>query len=62
MEMAGLVIIAWQWLKIGQKAVENRDNGQLAPAFYEEKLRCLRFFYRHELPHAAACAVTLMAE
>lgn len=62
MEMASLVIIAWQWLKIGQKAVEHRDNGQLSPAFYEEKLRCLRFFYRHELPHAAACAVTLTAD
>ena len=60
MEMTGLVVMAWQWLKIGQVALEEQASGRFPADFYQEKIRCMRFFYRHELPHAAACAHTLL--
>lgn len=60
MEMTSLVVIAWQWLKIGQTALEAQTSGRFPADFYEQKIRCMRFFYRHELPHAAACAHTLL--
>jgi alkylation response protein AidB-like acyl-CoA dehydrogenase len=64
MEQFGTVVIAWQWLKIALKAYEalQMDGAAFDRTFYEEKLRCLKFFYRHELPHAAACATTLMQD
>lgn len=64
MEMASYAVIAWQWLKMAttaQQRIEAGDTSQ-APDFYEDKIRTMRFFYRYELPHAAACAKTLMAD
>ena len=30
--------------------------------FYEKKIRTMQFFFRYELPHAAACAKTLTVD
>lgn len=52
MEMAGHVAIAWQWLKMGVHANQQRlsGNDQFPAEFYESKLQTMRFFYRYELP------------
>jgi butyryl-CoA dehydrogenase len=65
MEMAGLTVIAWQWLKMAVCASEKLAEGGLnaqTTAFYEGKIHTMRFFFRYELPHAAACAKTLSSE
>jgi alkylation response protein AidB-like acyl-CoA dehydrogenase len=61
MEQFGLVVIGWQWLKMATVAQEKlQSGGEFTKELYQEKLRCLAFFCRHELPHAAACAATIM--
>ncbi len=59
MEMTGLIVIAWQWLHLALAAQENRSSGRFTPEFYDQVLRCLRFYFRYELPHAEANARTL---
>ena len=68
MEMAGYVVIAWQWLKMATLAqqqlsalpAEASAKAGQTQDFYEEKIRTMKFFFRYELPHAAACAKTLV--
>ncbi|MBL7781195.1 MAG: acyl-CoA dehydrogenase [Saprospiraceae bacterium] len=65
MEMAGYVIIGWQWLKmavVAQKALDAGDFGSQSRSFYEGKVHTMKFFFRYELPHAAACSDILLAE
>lgn len=64
MEMAGYVIVAWQWLKMATLAQQRLaiSNAPQTTDFYEDKIRTMRFFFRYELPHAAACAQTLVME
>lgn len=63
MEMAGYVVIAWQWLKmavVAQKALDASDFSAQGKSFYEGKVHTMQFFFRYELPHAAACARVLL--
>lgn len=64
MEMTSLAVIAWQWLKQGCVAFEHlqKGTGEQPAAFYEEIVHTMKFFYRYELPHAAAHAATLLNE
>ncbi|HPI07172.1 MAG TPA: acyl-CoA dehydrogenase [Saprospiraceae bacterium] len=64
MEMAGYVVIAWQWLKMAvaaQIALDAADFSTQSKSFYEGKIHTMQFFFRYELPHAAACAEVLLA-
>jgi butyryl-CoA dehydrogenase len=62
MEMAGHIIIAWQWLKMAnvaaQKIKETNFNTN-SLSFYQGKIHTMEFFFKYELPHAEACAKTL---
>ncbi|HRI78094.1 MAG TPA: acyl-CoA dehydrogenase [Cyclobacteriaceae bacterium] len=63
MEMLGLQIIAWQWIKMAVAAsqkITQSDFSDQTPEFYRSKIHTMKFFYRYELPHAEACAKTLM--
>ncbi|MCX6205405.1 MAG: acyl-CoA dehydrogenase [Bacteroidetes bacterium] len=62
MEMAGHIVIAWQWLKMAVVAshkIKNSDFQTNHLAFYEGKIHTMEFFFKYELPHAEACAKTL---
>ncbi len=63
MEMAGYVVIAWQWLKqavVAQTAISKKDYSAQSHEFYEGKILTMKFFFRYELPHAEACSKTLL--
>ncbi|MEO6759051.1 MAG: acyl-CoA dehydrogenase, partial [Saprospiraceae bacterium] len=60
MEMTGLIVIAWQWLQLALAARQQRSGGRFSPDFYDQIHMCLRFYFRYELPHAAANAKTLV--
>jgi len=63
MEMMGYTVIGWQWLKQAIPAHEQlkRSNFELqSQSFYEGIIHTMKFFFRYELPHAEACAKTLM--
>lgn len=61
MEMTGLAVVGWQWLKQGLVAFEQtqKSTGQQSAAFYEGIIHTMKFFFKYELPHAAAHAATL---
>jgi butyryl-CoA dehydrogenase len=62
MEMAGHIVIAWQWLKmavVAAKKIKLSDFQSNNLAFYEGKIHTMEFFFKYELPHAEACAKTL---
>ena len=63
MEMAGHLVIGWQWLKQGlvsAEKIEAKDFSSNSEVFYQGKLHTMAFFFHYELPHAAACEKTLL--
>jgi butyryl-CoA dehydrogenase len=65
MEMTGYVVIGWQWLKMAvgaQQCLEKGDFSRQHKAFYSAKIHTAQFFFRYEMPHASACAHTLLQE
>ncbi len=62
MEMAGYIIIAWQWLKMASVSAEKISESDFksnSQSFYKGKIHTMEFFFKYELPHAEACAKTL---
>jgi butyryl-CoA dehydrogenase len=62
MEMAGHIIIAWQWLKMATVAAQKIKDSNFksnCQSFYLGKIHTMEFFFKYELPHAEACAKTL---
>lgn len=65
LEMMSYSVIGWQWLKMASKAAELLKSGTIPTnncAFYEGKIHTCQFFFKYEMPHAAACAATLLEE
>lgn len=63
MEQLSYVVIGWQWLKMAsaaQQRLSANDLSRQTRDFYEGKVHAMKFFFRYELPHAAACAETIM--
>jgi butyryl-CoA dehydrogenase len=62
MEMMGYVVVGWQWLKQAVVAHEQvqKKSQTLTATFYEGILHTMKFFFRYELPHAEACAKTML--
>lgn len=62
MEMTGYIIISWQWLKMATVAYRKMKDANFTSnslSFYQGKVHTMEFFFKYELPHAAACAKTL---
>ncbi len=63
MEQLSYVVIAWQWLKMAVAAhshLQSQNFQNQTKVFYEGQVHTMKFFFRYELPHAEACANTLM--
>lgn len=63
MEMAGYIVIGWQWLKMAVAAAQKlaaKDTNSNSASFYQSKIHTMEFFFQYELTHAAACAETLL--
>jgi butyryl-CoA dehydrogenase len=60
MELAGITVVAWQWLKQGivvqQKLAEGPGD------FYYSKMETLKFYFKYELPKTLALAESLMSD
>lgn len=62
MEMFGIIIVAWQWLKQALVArqtllTQNPEGDELA--FYESKIHTMKFFFHYEIPKTLGLAVRL---
>ena len=65
LDMMCYSVIGWQWLKMATKAAEMMKSGEIPDskrAFYEGKIHTCQFYFKYEIPHAAACAATLLDE
>ena len=63
MEMAGYIVIGWQWLKQADASADllaKKDFSTFSEAFLEGKIHTMEFFFHYELPHAEACEKTLL--
>ncbi len=63
MEMLSYSVIAWQWLKqatIAYTQLQSSNFAMQSKEFYEGKVHTMKFFFRYELPHAEACAKTML--
>lgn len=65
MELFGLNIVAWQWLKQGTIAAQKLAAGNVLAddqAFYKDKIHTMKFFYHYEVPKAKGLSERLMDE
>ena len=62
LELFGIVMIAWQWLKQGLTASQKLDAGpsKAEKAFYQGKLYTLQYFFGYELPKTVGLADRLL--
>jgi alkylation response protein AidB-like acyl-CoA dehydrogenase len=63
MEMMSYTVIAWQWLKqavVAEEQLKRATFEHQTQSFYEGIVHTMKFFFCYELPHAAACAKTLL--
>jgi butyryl-CoA dehydrogenase len=62
MEMMSYTVIGWQWLKQAVVAHQQmlKQSTNQDQSFYEGIIHTMKFFFRYEIPHAEACAKTLM--
>ena len=58
MELFGLVVVAWQWLKQGNVAARNLDSTE--KSFYQDKIHTMKFFYHYEVPKALGLTKRLL--
>jgi butyryl-CoA dehydrogenase len=58
MELFGLVVVAWQWLKQGNVAAAKLDSAE--KSFYQEKIHTMKFFYHYEVPKALGLTKRLL--
>lgn len=63
MEMASLVIVAWQWLKqavVAKLQILTKNPQEEELAFYESKIQTMKFFFAYELPKTKWLATRLL--
>lgn len=64
MEQFSLVVIGWQWLKMGlaakQKMLVTSADDSDAMAFLESKIQTMKYFFHYELPKTMALSKRLM--
>jgi alkylation response protein AidB-like acyl-CoA dehydrogenase len=58
MELFGLIVVAWQWLKQGNVAAAKLDSAE--KSFYLEKIHTMKFFYHYEVPKALGLTKRLL--
>jgi butyryl-CoA dehydrogenase len=62
MELAGCIVIGWQWLKIGLTACRQLNEPGLSAHTQDRMnfmLHTMKFYFRYELSHTAAFETTL---
>jgi alkylation response protein AidB-like acyl-CoA dehydrogenase len=63
MELSGIIMLGWQWLKqatVAQIAINTGDASSQTIAFYESKIETMKFFFKYELPKYVSLCATLM--
>jgi Acetyl-CoA dehydrogenase C-terminal like/Acyl-CoA dehydrogenase, C-terminal domain len=64
LEMFGITVIAWQWLKqaaVAQASL-SKEGSDIDQGFYQGKLACARYFFEYELVKTESLARRLLSE
>ena len=60
LELSSLVVMGWQWLKMGVTASGQWTGSLSLPTpFYQGKLQSMRYFFKYELPRIHSLEATL---
>lgn len=62
LEMMGIVVVSWQWLKQGIIAKRALQEGKNGKEFYQGKIMCMRYFFEYELVKVEAFSKRLRSE
>ncbi len=60
MELSGIVVMGWQWLKLGVASIEGINTGKESSDFYESKLQTLKYYFAYEVPKSMGLISRLM--
>jgi alkylation response protein AidB-like acyl-CoA dehydrogenase len=63
MELSGIIMVGWQWLKqasVAQKALNESNASKQSIAFYESKIETMKFFFKYELSKCISISNTLL--
>ena len=61
LEFLGIIVVAWQWLKIATVAQEQlvAGNSTWSVDFLESKVHTMKFYFKYEIPKTEALALVL---
>ena len=61
LDMFGLVVISWHWLRMANTARHSLESGQgkFSREFYRSKVATMKYFIHYELPKSKALSTTL---
>lgn len=65
MEMASLLVVAWQWLKqavVAQQQLMSKNLSEQDELFYQSKIHTMKYFFAYELPKIKWLATRLLDE
>ncbi len=64
MEFAGIILVGWQWLKMGVAAKQAllTNANDFSTEFYESKILAMQFYFRYEIPRTLGLETTLLNE
>lgn len=61
LELMGIMAMSWQWLKMGNVAIEKLKNDS-KNNFYISKIKCLEYYFEYELPKTEALLIRLKSK
>ena len=62
MELSGILVIGWQWLKQGIAAEKRLMSAQGSGDYYESKIKTMEYYFAYELPKSKGVVARLMDE
>lgn len=60
MELSGIFVIGWQWLKQGISAAQSVNNGANSSDFYQSKIHTMKYYFAYEIPKTKGLITRLM--
>ena len=60
MELSGILVVGWQWLKQGITATEMLNSGETDSIFMESKVHTMKYYFAYEIPKANALITKLV--
>jgi len=60
MELSGIIVIGWQWIKQGTAAEKGLKSGEGDADYFESKIKTMDYYFAYELPKSKGLIARLM--